>query len=89
MEKFLGGSPLAVLARLVILSIVVGIVLAALGLQPFDVINGVKRLFNSLYEMGFDAVEKAFGYLLTGAIIVVPLWFVIRLMSAGRNRNKS
>jgi hypothetical protein len=86
MEKFLGGSPAAVLLRLVILSILVGIVLAALGLQPFDIFTGLKNLIDRLYDMGFEVVEKAFGYLLTGAAIVVPIWLIARLISTGRNK---
>ena len=34
MTKVFGGSPLAVLGRLVLVSILVGVVLAALGLDP-------------------------------------------------------
>lgn len=86
MENWLGGSPLAVLVRLAVLSIVVGIVLAALGLEPFDVFKGIRTLLDRLYDMGFGAVEKAFGYLLTGAVIVVPIWLIGRLFAAGRNK---
>ena len=37
--KVFGGSPLAVLGRLVLVSILVGVVLAALGLDPFDIMQ--------------------------------------------------
>ena len=34
--RFLGGSPLAVVFRLVLLSILVGVVLAAIGFDPWN-----------------------------------------------------
>lgn len=86
MDNFLGGSPLAVILRLAVISIIVGIVLAALGLQPFDILDGIRALVDRLYEMGFEAVEKALGYFLTGAVIVVPIWFIARLIGLGRLR---
>ncbi len=88
MERFIGGSLAGVLLRLVILSIIVGIVLAALGLEPFDVIEGVQRLAERLYNMGYEAFEKAFSYFLTGALLVVPIWFVARLLQIGRSKKK-
>lgn len=86
MERFLGGTPAGVIIRLVIISIIVGIVLAALGLQPFDVFDGVRRLIARIYEMGFEAVEKAASYFLTGALIVVPIWLIARLIGTARSR---
>jgi hypothetical protein len=32
--------------------------------------------------MGFDAVRFLWRYLLLGAVIVVPIWFVLRLARA-------
>ena len=86
MERFIGGSPTGVLVRLIILSIIVGVVLAALGLEPFDVFDGVKRLAERIYNMGFDAFEKGFSYFLTGALLVVPIWFIARLFKTGRSK---
>jgi Family of unknown function (DUF6460) len=43
--RFLGGSPLAVAFRLILLSILVGVVLAAIGFDPFDAINWLWRYF--------------------------------------------
>ncbi len=82
MERFMGGSLMGVLLRLVILSIIVGVVLAALGLEPFDVLEGVQRLVERVYNMGYEALHKGFSYFLTGALLVVPIWFVARLFKA-------
>ena len=88
MEKFIGGSLGGVIVRLIVLSIIVGIVLAALGLQPFDVFNSLKRLAERIYEMGFGAVEQGISYFLTGALLVVPIWFIARLFKTARPGKK-
>jgi Family of unknown function (DUF6460) len=80
MERFFGGNPGLVLIRLVILSLVVGILLAALGFSPFDLIDSVRQLIARLYDMGFAAVEKAARYFLLGAVIVFPIWLIGRLL---------
>lgn len=84
MERFIGGSLMGVIIRLIILSVIVGVVLAALGLEPFDVFNGIKRLAERIYDMGFEAFEKGVSYFLTGALLVVPIWLIARLFKVGR-----
>ena len=40
--RFLGGSPLAVAFRLILLSILVGVVLAAIGFDPWNIVNSIR-----------------------------------------------
>ena len=84
--KILGGSPLAVLARLVLLSILVGVILSALGLDPFDIVHSIERLIRTLWNMGFDAFRWLWRYFLLGAVIVIPIWILLRLFNAPRGR---
>jgi len=79
MERFFGGNPALVLLRLVILSLIVGVVLAALGFSPYDIIQNLRELAQRIYDMGFAAVEKGFRYFLLGAVIVFPVWVVMRV----------
>jgi hypothetical protein len=79
MERFFGGNPALVLLRLVILSLIVGVVLAALGFSPYDIIQNIRDLAQRIYDMGFAAVEKAFRYFLLGAVIVFPVWVLMRV----------
>ena len=80
MERFFGGNPALVLIRLAILSLVVGVVLAALGFSPFDLLDSLRRLAARIYDMGFAAVEKSLRYFLIGAVIVFPVWLVVRVL---------
>lgn len=79
MERFFGGNPALVLARLAIISLIVGVVLAALGFSPYDLVQTVRDLIQRLYDMGFAAIEKGFRYFLLGAVIVFPIWFLMRV----------
>ena len=86
MERFFGGNPALVLLRLVILSVIVGVVLAALGFSPYDIVQNIRDLAVRIYDMGFAAIEKGVRYFLLGAVIVFPVWVVMRLLKvAGRD----
>ena len=74
------------LFRLVLLSILVGVVLEALGLDPWNILDSLRRLVQHIWDMGFDAVRWLWRYLLLGAVMVVPIWLVLRLARAARTR---
>jgi hypothetical protein len=82
--RFFGGPPLSVIFRLALLSILVGVILEALGFDPWNIIDSIQRLLQHIWDMGFDAVRFLWRYLLLGAVLVVPIWFVLRLARAGR-----
>ncbi len=73
-----GGSPLAVVIRLALISIVVGVVLSALGINLRNFFDRINELLGAIYDLGFGAFEWIIQYLLLGAIIVVPIWAIAR-----------
>jgi len=79
--RFLGGSPVAVFFRLLFASLLVGAFLVWLDITPFDVFANLRRLFDYVWSLGFDAVREIGRYILAGAVIVVPLWLILRLLS--------
>ncbi|MBN8979694.1 MAG: hypothetical protein J0I29_00215 [Rhizobiales bacterium] len=79
LSRFLGGSPLAVFVRLVLLSVLVGVVLAAIGFDPWNILYSIRRLFDWIYNLGFDFINGLWSYFLLGAVIVVPIWLISRL----------
>jgi Domain of unknown function (DUF6460) len=86
LNRFLGGSPLAVLGKLILLSILIGVVLSALGLDPLNVFASLQRLVRDIWNMGFDAVRWLWQYFLLGAVIVIPIWLIMRLVRAPKGR---
>jgi uncharacterized protein DUF6460 len=84
--RFLGGSPLSVAFRLILLSILVGVVLAAIGFDPWNIIHSIRILFQRLWDLGFDTINWLWRYFLLGAVIVIPVWLLSRLFGTPRGR---
>ena len=78
-SRFLGGPPLSVLARLILLSVVVGVILSAVGLDPWNILHSIEKLIQDVWDMGFDAVRWLWRYFLLGGALVLPIWLVFRL----------
>jgi hypothetical protein len=86
-RQFFGDSVAGTLIRLVLLSVVVGIVFSVLGITPINLIERLQHLVRNIMNLGFDAVGWAVQYFLLGAVIVFPIWFLVRLLSNRRNPN--
>ena len=84
MQDFLGGSPLSILVKLIFLSLLVGAFLAFLNVTPFELGDRVMRVFRSMFGLSFDAVRDIGRWILYGAMIVVPIWIIVRLFRAAR-----
>ena len=80
-RQFFGESVAGTIIRLVLISIVVGIVFSALGITPFNLIERLQQIIRRITELGFDTFHWAFQYFLLGAAVVVPIWFLVRLLS--------
>ena len=86
LTRFLGDTPLRVFVRLLVLSFIVGLVLSALSIRPADIYWWVERTILHIYDMGFAFFTDSFGYLIAGALIVVPLFLLSRLFRMGGRR---
>lgn len=84
-KTIFGGNPVGVIIRLVLLSIAVGIVLSVLGITPQNFLERLNTIITNIYNLGFDAFESILGYLLLGAMVVIPIWLIMRLASARKN----
>ncbi|APF38623.1 MULTISPECIES: DUF6460 domain-containing protein [Chelatococcus] len=79
LQRFLGGSPLSVLIKLIFLSVLVGAIMAFLGITPLGLIDGIVDFIRRVVGRGFAALHEVGQWLLYGAIIVVPVWLIVRL----------
>ena len=82
LSRFLGGTHVSVAVRLILLSVLVSVVLSAIGLDPRDIVESIRRLFIGIWNLGFDAINWVWRYFLLGAVIVVPIWLITRFMSS-------
>ena len=74
-RQFFGDSVAGTIVRLVLLSVVVGVVFSALGITPFNLIERLDQFVRNILDMGLDAFNWAFSYFLLGAVIVFPSGF--------------
>lgn len=81
MEKYFGGPVIPTILKLAIVSFLVGIVLVIFGVEPFGFWTGFLDTVVEVWDLGFEFLGSAWGYFVIGAIIVVPIWLIIRLWS--------
>ena len=79
LNRFLGGSPASVLAKLIFLSLLVGAFMAFLGITPFRLVEGLFDWISSILDLSLDTVKEIGLWVLYGAVIVIPLWLLSRL----------
>ena len=56
-NRFFGGPPLSVIFRLILLSLLIGVILQVLGLDPWNIFDSLRRLVLRVWDMGFDALR--------------------------------
>jgi hypothetical protein len=84
LNRFLGGSPGSVLAKLIFLSLLVGAFLAFYDITPFELIERLINWIASVLDLSLETVLDVGRWILYGAVIVVPLWLISRLFSNRR-----
>ena len=83
-NRFVGGSPAMVAVRLIVVSFVVGIVLVTFGFDPAMLLSEAVRDARRIVELGFTDIRQIARILVTGAMVVVPVWLVLRLLDSSR-----
>ncbi|MCW9032991.1 MAG: DUF6460 domain-containing protein [Alphaproteobacteria bacterium] len=66
--------------RLIIMSLVVGIMLKFFNVDPQNLLASIGRLFEKVIEIGAKLVEWGFDYVILGAAVVIPIWLVMFLI---------
>jgi hypothetical protein len=84
--RFAGGSPPAVAVRLIVVSFVVGLVLQTFGFDPATLFSEAMRGVRRIVELGFSDIHEIGRILLTGAMVVVPVWLALRLFDGSSRR---
>lgn len=82
--RFLGDTPGRTIVKLVVISFVVGIIMSALDFTPYEVWIAIRDFFIRLYDLGFEAIWKIARYFVLGALVVVPIFVILRLAKFGR-----
>jgi hypothetical protein len=85
-SRFFGDSVTGTIIRLVLLSIAVGIVFSALGITPANILDRLQLLIRRIADLGFGTIEWAFTYFLLGAVVVIPVWLIVRVIGHAKRQ---
>jgi hypothetical protein len=66
-----------------VLSFVVGLVLSVLNIRPWQIYRWIEEVIEQIWSMGFALLADAAEYLVLGALIVVPIFLLMRLFRLG------
>lgn len=83
-NSLLGDTPGRVLLKLIVVSLVVGVVMSAFDWSPMDIVYGIENFVRRIWNLGFGAVESFASYFLLGAVVVIPCFIILRLLSYRR-----
>lgn len=83
-NRFLGDTPGRVLLKLIVVSLVAGVVMSAFNWSPMDIVYGIENFIRRIWNLGFGAIESFASYLLLGAAVVVPCFIILRLLNYRR-----
>jgi hypothetical protein len=78
-ERLMGGRPLSVIIRLVLLSLLVGFVMSVFGFNAADLVRGAIEMIEDALRDGGGVIRQIGAYILAGAAVVVPIWLFLRL----------
>jgi hypothetical protein len=84
LRRFLGGSPAGVFVRLLFLSVLVGAFMAMLGITPGLLFWRVVDSVQDLVHLAATQLHDITGWVVAGAVVVVPLWLIARLFAVSR-----
>ena len=74
------------LVKLLIASLVVGMIMAFLGVTPRDVLGYVTGFANEAMNNAATWAGSAISYVLLGAVIVIPIWLLSVLFKTFNRR---
>ena len=81
LNRLLGDTPARTIVKLVVISVVVGFVMSMMGFSPWDLVRLIDNGIRELWRSGFRALGKVGDYLLVGAMIVIPVFIVLRILN--------
>jgi hypothetical protein len=83
-NRLLGDSVGRTIVKLVVVSILVGMVMNVFGLYPLDIFYAFRDFLVNLWEKGWAALGRFGDWLILGGMVVVPVFIILRLLNYRR-----
>ncbi|MEL6435905.1 MAG: DUF6460 domain-containing protein [Pseudomonadota bacterium] len=84
LSALLGDTISRTIIKLVVISILVGMVMSVFGWTPSGIFQGVVDFFTRLWAQGFAALGRFGDWLVIGASVVIPAFIVLRILNYRR-----
>ena len=82
------GRTVSTIVKLVILCFVVGFVLVFFDIQPERIFENFGDTVANIWRGVIETAEWAAPYVVTGAVIVLPIWAVVALLDFLKRRRR-
>ena len=67
----------ATVVKLVLASLVIGLVLSVLDVDPEALLENIGGTVQKIFEVLVSLIEWTIPYILLGAVVVVPIWLIL------------
>lgn len=75
------SNPIQTILKLLVLSLLVGLVMSWLDLTPLDLVANLGEHARAFFDWMRRFVGWAVDYVLLGAMVVVPVWLLLLLVN--------
>ncbi|MBL1419400.1 MAG: hypothetical protein COC24_002705 [Alphaproteobacteria bacterium] len=84
MNGLFGNQPIKMIIKLILMCLFVGFVLKILNITPVGLFEWAVESIAYVINISFDSVEKVISYVITGAVVVIPVWLFMRISEKKR-----
>ena len=79
LTRIFGDRPFVAVAKLLALSLLVGLALTAIGIDPLHLAGSLQRVMHRAANLRAATFHWGWHCFLLGAILVIPGWMLVRL----------
>ncbi len=75
--------------KLVVISLLVGMMLAFFDMKPEELLASLGDTVKSIFQVMVSFVEWMVPYILLGAVVVIPIWVIILVWRYFRSKDEN
>jgi len=72
--------------KMAVLSLVIGLFLTFFDITPAGLLRSFGSTIQQIFDIVASFIEWSIGYILVGAVVVVPIWLFLYLMRVAREK---